>query len=84
MPRRNRQAQLDRLRQECSLRLRQFLAAAAASEQQLKQLNMPASAESRLELLYLRQREFDACHEYIRACREFGDFLEKQAQPEDG
>jgi hypothetical protein len=75
------QQEFDRLRQDCSTTLAQFITAAYEAERQMQNLQLPMGEDANLQFLSLRRAEFDACYSYIVASHQLTGFLQQKVQP---
>jgi uroporphyrinogen-III synthase len=74
------QREFDRLRRTCSAQLAQFISEARRTERHVQRLRLPVGVETDLQFLSQRGVEFDACYEYLIACRQLTESLRQQAQ----
>lgn len=70
------QPEFDRLRQPCSARLQEYIAAAHETESRMKQLRVPVSLEVVRQFTSQRSMEVVAFENYMVASVRFSDFLQ--------
>jgi hypothetical protein len=74
-----RHQEFDRLRQERSAALAEFISAARQTERQMQNLDLPIGLDEDREVLSQQRAEVDACY-IITAARKLTDFVRQQLE----